>query len=169
MEVYDADFRSSDEFIDRFTIDIDSIPIGNETIPTIYDGIFGFSKLMLSFRIDCFLSYYYPGCEADGCQDFGNCTCFPGYTGVDCEVEIDECMAATCPENTICVDELNSFSCLPLTTLINTDDCIGVNCSANGRCVNGVDSFRCACDPGYTGDLCETLLSNDGMTIILAT
>ena len=37
-----------------------------------------------------------------------------------------------------------------------TDDCTGVNCSGNGRCVDGVDSFNCSCDPGFTGELCQT-------------
>ena len=73
---------------------------------------------------------------------------------------------ANCPENTVCVDEVNAFSCVPLANpdVTDTDDCIGVTCSGNGKCVDGRNSFRCVCDPGYTGDRCEKApLSNDGM------
>jgi hypothetical protein len=157
--VYDADFGSTDEFIDRFAIDIEQIPIGIETTPTVYQGLFGYASLTLSFKVDCFLSYYFPSCVANSCQDHGNCSCFPGYTGVDCEAEIDECEGATCPEGTNCVDELNSFTCIP--AVMDIDTCTGVNCSGLGRCVDGVNSFRCICDPGYTGVTCETLFPSD--------
>ena len=167
-EIRDADFGdiNDDELIDRFAINVNRIPIGSETAPMSYNGTFGFASLTLSFEVECFISYYFPDCEANGCQNFGNCTCFPGYTGVDCEIEIDECTDANCPENTVCVDEVNAFSCVPLANpdVTDTDDCIGVTCSGNGKCVDGRNSFRCVCDPGYTGDRCEKApLSNDGM------
>ena len=25
-----------------------------------------------------------------------------------------------------------------------------------GQCVDGVDSFNCGCDPGFTGEMCQT-------------
>ena len=36
------------------------------------------------------------------------------------------------------------------------DFCVGVNCSGNGRCDSVATSFVCVCDPGYTGEMCET-------------
>ena len=36
------------------------------------------------------------------------------------------------------------------------DECVGVNCTGNGRCVDGENSFNCNCDPGFTGELCQT-------------
>ena len=38
-----------------------------------------------------------------------------------------------------------------------TDHCFGVNCSGNGECsMDDVGTFHCACDPGFTGELCQT-------------
>ena len=37
-----------------------------------------------------------------------------------------------------------------------TDDCIGVSCGGNGQCFDREDSFYCSCDPGFTGELCQT-------------
>ncbi len=161
MEVTDADYGNSGQFIDRFTININKIPIGNETTPTVYNGTFGFSSLTLSFRVDCFISHFFPYCTPDGCQNFGNCTCFPGYNGEDCEYDINECEEANCPENTICVDEINSYTCKPMVSDGGGQDfCIGVSCSDNGSCENRINSFLCVCDLGYTGDQCETIISS---------
>lgn len=42
------------------------------------------------------------------------CQCVPGYTGLACEAEIDECLTAVCPANSVCVDSVNSYSCVCL-------------------------------------------------------
>ena len=34
-------------------------------------------------------------------------------------------------------------------------DCVGVD-GGNGVCVDGMNSFSCICDPGFTGELCQT-------------
>ena len=57
-----------------------------------------------------------------------DCTqCVPGFTGPDC----------------ICNE---------------TDHCFGVNCSGNRVyfSVDGMGTFHCVCDPGFTGELCQT-------------
>lgn len=36
------------------------------------------------------------------------------------------------------------------------DECDDRPCLNNGVCVQGAGDFTCVCDPGYTGDLCET-------------
>ncbi len=39
------------------------------------------------------------------------CECQPGYTGTDCETEIDECEGQPCGRNGRCIDMVNRFEC----------------------------------------------------------
>ncbi len=61
-------------------------------------------------------------CESNAvtCSDQGMCTndldsytcvCNAGYTGTDCETNIDDCVNRNCSGNGVCVDGVNSFSC----------------------------------------------------------
>ena len=170
VEASDADYSSKDELIDRFSIDIDQIPIGEETAPMTYNGTFGFMSLVLSFTANCFISHYYPFCEPNGCQNYGNCSCIPGYGGPYCDIEINECEDADCTEGSVCVDGIGSYTCKevdsldqePLQANVSTH-CAEVNCSGNGRCMADSSSFMCVCEIGYTGELCETIIRNKGM------
>ena len=81
-----------------------------------------------------------------------------GYSGIYGFAMMDLSISVSCVENfqgsdcTQCVPGLTGTDCLQV------DDCfgLGVNCSGNGHCVDGVDSFNCSCDPGFTGELCQT-------------
>ena len=54
-------------------------------------------------------------CKNGGqCQDGINqyqCLCAVGYTGHDCEKEIDECLLSPCLNNATCRDMIGNFSC----------------------------------------------------------
>ena len=64
-------------------------------------------------------------CVSSPCATSGNCVpgmgplgvdyicqCAAGYTGPRCEVNIDDCQSVICPNNSICVDEVNSYQCI---------------------------------------------------------
>ena len=78
------------------------------------------------------------------------------YSGMYEFVSMELMIAVICIENfqgsdcSQCVPGFSSPDCLPV------DDCIEVNCSENGQCVDGVNNFNCSCDPGFTGELCQT-------------
>ena len=55
------------------------------------------------------------------------CQCIAGYTGPSCEVNIDDCLSAICPNNSMCVDGINSYECICYP---NHD------LDARGRCVS---------------------------------
>uniref|UniRef100_H3AXT5 Neurocan n=1 Tax=Latimeria chalumnae TaxID=7897 RepID=H3AXT5_LATCH len=51
------------------------------------------------------------------CQSNGtlySCTCNPGFTGENCEIDIDDCQFTPCQNGGTCIDEINSFVCLCL-------------------------------------------------------
>ncbi|XP_069623805.1 neurocan core protein isoform X3 [Ranitomeya imitator] len=51
------------------------------------------------------------------CQSNGStysCMCNKGYTGENCEIDIDECLSNPCQNGGTCIDEVNSFLCLCL-------------------------------------------------------
>ena len=36
------------------------------------------------------------------------------------------------------------------------DECVNHMCSNGGSCVDGVNNYSCNCQPGFTGDRCQT-------------
>ena len=93
--------------------------------------------LLLSMII--FVSIPVDPCASTHCANNGNCTamgplnytceCALGYTGLNCEDEIDGCLTMTCPSNGICVNgsncvclsgfQLNGELCVEIPTTID--------------------------------------------------
>ena len=40
------------------------------------------------------------------------------------------------------------------------DDCVDMDCNGNGLCVDDSNSFSCTCNPGFTGEFCQTNIDN---------
>jgi hypothetical protein len=41
-----------------------------------------------------------------------SCVCEPGWTGKNCDENIDECESDPCENNSECVDEVDGFKCV---------------------------------------------------------
>ena len=57
----------------------------------------------------------------------GECECLPGWTGIYCNVDVNECREAS----------------------------NGNGPCEHGRCQNFNGGYQCACDPGWTGKNCD--------------
>ena len=83
-----------------------------------------------------------------------------GFTGTNCQSNIDDCASNPCYNGGVCKDSLNSFTCdCPLgfsgsRCEINNNDCVN-NLCLNGDCIDGIHDFTCRCNPGFAGRLCD--------------
>ena len=92
--------------------------------------------------------------------------CLTGYTGDNCEIDIDECAIVDCGEGT-CQDEVGTYSCVCLTGFTglnceeNIDDCVDVECEI-GVCHDQVNGYNCIGDgKSCTYTVHSSINSND--------
>ncbi|CAL1545513.1 unnamed protein product [Lymnaea stagnalis] len=103
-------------------------------------------------------------CSDNGyCDVVKGCVCDENWTGVNCDVDVDECISPDiCPENQLCQNTNGSFTCLCPTGFEMADDkCRDINecieaeihtyCDVDKEmCVNTVGSYHCRCNQGYS-------------------
>uniref|UniRef100_A0A3Q2PMY3 Delta-like protein n=1 Tax=Fundulus heteroclitus TaxID=8078 RepID=A0A3Q2PMY3_FUNHE len=111
-------------------------------------------------------------------QPTGNftCICDPGFSGIYCHENINDCIDNPCKNGGTCIDGLNSFQCFcpdgwegHLCDL-NVDECRHNPCKNGGRCIDLVNDFYCECTGDWKGKTChsrefqcdETTCSNGG-------
>lgn len=102
-------------------------------------------------------------CVHGECVDdlnFYRCTCESGYTGWNCDDEIDECFSDPCVGHQ-CEDAVNSYNCVCYDGFTGPDCQIEIDeCSSNpcvhGTCRDALNSYQCSCLVGYTGVDCAT-------------
>ena len=68
-----------------------------------------------------------------------------GFTGQQCEVNVNECLSFPCHNNATCEDIVGGYVCHCMTgwtgenCRVNIDDCVGNPCQNEGACVDLVN------------------------------
>ena len=90
------------------------------------------------------------------------CECVLGFTGQNCETNIDDCPEDNpCQNGGACVDGLNTYWCqctsgFTGSACSDVDDCPAVNpCQNGGTCVDRDGSYTCNCAADYGGQICN--------------
>ena len=112
-------------------------------------------------------------CSGNGaCSDTtgtAQCVCDPGFSGVACATNINDCAGAPCLNGSTCTDAVAGYtcSCLPgftgLNCQTNINECAPAPCLNGGMCVDGINGYTCNCPLGYAGANCETNIDDCAM------
>ena len=102
-------------------------------------------------------------------------TCVAGWSGTNCEVNVDDCVNMPCKNGGTCVDGLNSYSCScgcewsgPTCETKRSVCAELAPCLNSAECVTDSTSFHCQCAPGFFGPTCALQsLGASGLQVVL--
>ncbi|XP_053372780.1 uncharacterized protein LOC123559692 [Mercenaria mercenaria] len=118
----------------------------------------------------CIFPYYGVNCAStcqcgrgsSGCDPVQGCICKNGWTGTNCDTDVDECLVPNVcgDENKICTNTVGSYRCTCRTgfssvngTCTDVDECSDPALNVcNQLCTNTIGGFSCSCRAGYNID-----------------
>ncbi|CAL1547124.1 unnamed protein product, partial [Lymnaea stagnalis] len=105
------------------------------------------------------------------------CSCYPAYTGADCESELDACASKPCSVDQECTDltaaqqgnNLIGYVCgtcpdgyiASNATENYIDECTNNISECQHNCTNTIGSYQCSCGDGYRLDLSDQKTCKD--------
>ncbi|KAG2461833.1 protein crumbs homolog 1 isoform X2 [Polypterus senegalus] len=111
-------------------------------------------------------------CASNPCRNGGtcedlfnlfNCTCPGGWTGLMCEINIDECESNPCVHGN-CSDKILFYECICIPGYtgrnceLEINECLNHQCKNGATCIDGINRYSCLCPRNSTGPFCETIL-----------
>ncbi|XP_015607735.1 protein eyes shut [Cephus cinctus] len=89
-----------------------------------------------------------------------SCYCIDGYTGINCDINWDDCWSNPCLNGGTCNDAVATYNCSCADGFVGVNceqrfsECLNQPCLNNGTCLD-YNGFVCQCPEGYSGDYCE--------------
>ncbi|XP_072047221.1 low-density lipoprotein receptor-related protein 5-like [Amphiura filiformis] len=132
-------------------------------------GIFGAWDLAIPFSTLCTeinLCSGIPGPCLNGgtCTNYYTyytCACVPGWEGLTCNINFNECGSFPCQNGGSCEDGINGYMCScsvgfsGINCEIGSNPCSSSPCMNGATCVSGGNSYTCNCALGFAGTVCE--------------
>ncbi|XP_076314255.1 uncharacterized protein LOC143226757 [Tachypleus tridentatus] len=90
------------------------------------------------------------------------CACPVGFTGLDCETQVDDCAHDSCLNGGTCKGTGKNYTCKCSVGYygqhceISASTCIEDLCRNGGSCIASSRGYRCLCAHGFSGKTCET-------------
>ena len=98
-------------------------------------------------------------CKPKNTNEF-TCDCVPGYAGVICQDDINECQSHQCKYGT-CTDQINNYTCNCFEGYsgrfceVELNECSSEPCQNGGTCIDQINDYECICTNEYLGPDCE--------------
>ena len=93
------------------------------------------------------------------------CSCADGYEGINCEIDIDECLSSPCQRGE-CINDIAKYTCVCPPGFqgencgVEIDECTLYNdpCE-HGACIDREADYKCVCQEGWGGKNCSVALT----------